>query len=322
LPQDRPFREKNIMPLPNLTGKVCLVTGASRGIGRGIAMQLAKSGATVYITGRKIDDLKKAADEMKGNGAKEVIPLQVDHSNEDQIKTLFEKIKSEKSHLDVLVNNAYAAVNHITENMGKPFWEAEPAYSWDIVNNVGLRNHFICTTYAARMMSDQKSGMIVNISSAGGLRYLFNVPYGVGKAAVDRMTQDTAFELRRHNVAVVALWPGAVKTETIQANILDNENADPRSKAMFAEGETVNFAGKAVAHLAADESVMKKTGRILMTNDLASEFNFTEDDGSIPKDPFSLKSVLTLSKLTWLAAITPEFIPMPKTLLYLAGYKF
>jgi len=307
---------------PNLTGKICLVTGASRGIGRGIAMQLAKSGAIVYITGRKLDTLKECADEMKANGASEVLPLQVDHSSEDQIKTMFDRIKSEKGQLDVLVNNAYAAVNHITENMGKPFWEAEPAYSWDIVNNVGLRNHFICTSYAARMMTDRKSGLIVNVSSAGGLRYLFNVPYGVGKAALDRMTQDTAFELRRHKVAVVCLWPGAVKTETITANILENDQADPRSKEMFADGETVEFPGKAVAHLAQDSAIMKKTGRILFTTDLASEYNFTEDDGSLPGNMWTLKSMLTMSKHTWLAAITPAFIPMPKTLIHMAGYKF
>merc|ERR1719259_961060 len=156
---------------------------------------------------------------MKGNGAKEVIPLQVDHSNEDQIKTLFEKIKSEKGQLDVLVNNAYAAVNHIFDNMGKPFWEADPAYSWDIVNNVGLRNHFICSSFAARIMIEKRSGLIVNISSFGGLKYLFNVPYGVGKAALDRMTQDTAGELKKHNVAVIGVWPGPVKTEAINEKI-------------------------------------------------------------------------------------------------------
>ena len=160
------------MSLPNLSGKVCLVTGASRGIGKGIASQLAKSGATVYITGRKLEDLKKCAEEMKQSGGQNVLPLQgkdtidclnqvqsdvvnelisVDHGKEDQIEKLFETIKAEQNgQLDILVNNAYAAVNHIFENMGKPFWEAEPAYNWDIVNNVGLRNHFICSSYAAR----------------------------------------------------------------------------------------------------------------------------------------------------------------------------
>merc|ERR1712212_1257377 len=209
------------MSAPNLSGKVCLVTGASRGIGRGIALQLAKSGATVYITGRKLEDLKKCAEDMKQAGGQNVLPLQVDHAKEEEIERLFETIKKEQNgQLDILVNNAYAAVNHIFENMGKPFWEADPAYSWDIVNNVGLRNHFICSSFAARIMTEMKSGLIINVSSPGGLKYLFNVCYGIGKAALDRMTQDTAVELKPHNVAVVGIWPGPVKTE----KILENHN--------------------------------------------------------------------------------------------------
>jgi len=311
--------------LPNLTGKVCLVTGASRGIGRGIALQLAKSGATVYITGRKLEDLKRCAEEMKQEGGPHVLPLQVDHGKEDQIEKLFETIKTEQNgQLDVLVNNAYAAVNHIFDNMGKPFWEAEPAYSWDIVNNVGLRNHFICSSFAARMMIERRSGLIVNISSAGGLKYLFNVPYGVGKAALDRMTQDTAVELKKHNVAVIGVWPGPVKTEAINEKILDNKDARQGSKDMFNEGETPEFSGKAVAHLAGDSSgkQMGKTGRILMTIDMANEYKFTEDDGSLPADYFTVKQVLLKMKRTWLAALFPAWVKMPMTLVYLAGYKF
>lgn len=312
------------MSLPNLSGKVCLVTGASRGIGKGIALQLAKSGATVYITGRKLEDLKKCAEEMKQSGGQNVMPLQVDHAKEDQIEKLFETIKAEQNgQLDILVNNAYAAVNHIFENMGKPFWEAEPAYSWDIVNNVGLRNHFICSTHAARIMTQQKSGLIVNISSAGGLRYLFNVPYGVGKAALDRLTQDTAVELKRHNVAVIGVWPGPVKTETINSEILDNKDAPQASKNMFDQGETPDFAGKAIVHMANDSNtLMKKTGRILLTIDLANEYHFTEDDGTLPTDYFTVKQVCLKMKRPWLAALFPEFVKMPKTLVYLAGYKF
>jgi len=312
------------MSLPNLSGKVCLVTGASRGIGRGIALQLAKSGATVYITGRKLEALKKCAEEMKQDGGDKVLPLQVDHANEDEIERLFETIKKEQNgQLDILVNNAYAAVNYIFENMGKPFWEADPAYSWDIVNNVGLRNHFICSAFAARIMTEQKSGLIVNISSAGGLKYLFNVPYGVGKTALDRMTQDTAVELKRHNVAVVGIWPGPVKTETINAQILENDSAPDQSKDMFAQGETPEFSGKAVAYLANDSAdLMNKTGRILLTIDLANEYHFTEDDGTLPTDYFAVKNLLLKFKRPWLAAMVPEFIKMPKTLVYLAGFKF
>jgi len=312
---------KSTMPA-NLTGKICLVTGASRGIGRGIALQLAASGATVYITGRKMEDLQKCAEEMKARGAREVIPKQVDHSKEEEIKKLFDEIKSEqKGNLDILVNNAYAAVNFISENRGKSFWESEPAYGWDIVNNVGLRNHYICSSYAARIMVDQKSGLIVNISSGGGLRYLFNVAYGVGKAALDRMTQDTAVELKKHNVAVVGIWPGAVKTEKVAENH-DLSNPTTDADRMFAQGESTEFSGKGVAYLGQDPNVIKRTGRILLTIDLAQEFNFTEDDGTLPHDIYCLKSFLSRQNHTWLAAVTPEFVKIPKTMLYLFGYKF
>jgi len=311
----------------NLTGKICLVTGASRGIGRGIAMQLAVSGATIYITGRKLADLQKCAEEMMQRGAREVIPKQVDHSKEDEIKKLFDEVKAEQGgQLDLLVNNAYAAVNFITENKGKPFWESDPAYGWDIVNNVGLRNHYICTSYASRIMVENKSGLILNVSSPGGLKYLFNVAYGVGKAALDRLTQDTAVELKAHNVAVVGLWPGPVKTEKIMENpgftaATAGNSSDPEQN-MFLRGETVEFSGKAIAHLAADPKIIKRTGRILFTIDLAHEFKFTEDDGTMPFFSFCLKSMFLRSHHPWLAAITPEFINVPKTLVYYAGYKF
>jgi len=303
------------------------VTGASRGIGRGVAIQLAKAGATVYITGRKHADLTKCAEEMKAHGAKEVIPKQVDHSKELEIQGLFDDIKSEQGgKLDILVNNAYAAVNFIADNMGKPFWEADPAYHWDIVNNVGLRNHFICTTHAARMMVDKKSGIIFNISSPGGLKYLFNVPYGIGKCALDRMTQDTSVELKKHNVAVIGIWPGAVKTESVQDTLLDNEHSSQGQAAsanIFDRGETTEFAGKAIAHLVAGEpNIIKRTGRVLFTMDLANEFQFTEDDGTLPFDHFCLKAQLQRTKHTWLAALTPEFIKLPKSMVYMGGFKF
>lgn len=182
----------------SLSGSVCIVTGASRGIGRGIALQLGEAGATVYITGRKLTDsqgdsttgtLTATASEVESRGGK-CIPVQCDHSKDEEIAALFEKVKTEQNgRLDILVNNAYAAVQAISEYMGKPFWE-QPLSMWDTVNNVGLRNHYMCTVYAAKMMVPRKSGLIVNISSAGGLAYLFNVAYGIGKEAVSPCCQN------------------------------------------------------------------------------------------------------------------------------------
>ena len=212
-----------------LTGKVCVVTGASKGIGRGIAVQLGQAGATVYITGRSVDKLQECAQEIEKRGGK-AVPVATDHSKDDDVKELFERVKSENyGRLDILVNNAFAGVDMIARNTGKEFWHEDPVNQWDCINGVGLRNHFICTPYAARMMVERKDGLIVNVSSFGGLRYLFNVCYGIGKAAKDRMAADCAHELRKSNVTMISLWPGPVKTEYIQENIL-KADAGTKSK--------------------------------------------------------------------------------------------
>ena len=212
-----------------LAGRVCVVTGASKGIGRGIAVQLGQAGATVYITGRSVDKLQECAQEIEKRGGK-AVAVAVDHSKDDEVKELFERVKTENDgRLDVLVNNAYAGVDMISRNAGKKFWVEDPINQWDCINGVGLRNHFICTTYAARMMVERKDGLIVNVSSFGGLRYLFNVCYGIGKAAKDRMAADCAHELRKSNVTMISLWPGPVKTEYIQENIL-KADAGTKSK--------------------------------------------------------------------------------------------
>ena len=148
----------------DLTGKIALVTGATRGIGKGIALQLGEAGATVYITGRTLKSkpgsfgsLEDTANEIRARGGK-CIPLQVDHENDDQIAKLFEQIDTEQNgRLDILINNAYKGVNSIFENSSLKFWEVKPEI-WDDINNVGLRNHYICTVYAARLMVPRKQG--------------------------------------------------------------------------------------------------------------------------------------------------------------------
>lgn len=161
--------------------------------------------------------------------------MQVDHEKADQIEKLFEQITNEQNgKLDILVNNAYKGVDVIFSNMRQKFFQSDPSI-WDDINNVGLRNHYICSAYAARLMVPRKQGLIVNISSFGGQTYLFNVGYGVGKACVDRMAIDCGIELKKHNVASLSLMLGAVRTEKTSSLISDKGEklklkGDPNNK--------------------------------------------------------------------------------------------
>lgn len=187
--------------IKHLQGKIALVTGATRGIGKGIAIGLGESGATVYITGRTLeptnDSLGGSLQEtqtavIEAGGV--CIPIQVNHGDDQQICRLFERIEREQNgQLDILVNNVYGGVQAIGEAYGKTFWELEPSF-WDATNNVGLRGHYVASIYAARMMTKRKQGIIFTISSWGGMSYIFNVPYGVGKSACDRLAADMAKE--------------------------------------------------------------------------------------------------------------------------------
>lgn len=210
----------------------------------------------------------------------------------------------------------------ISQQMKKPFWRACPYDTWDTINGVGLRNHYACTAFASRMMTKKKSGLIVNISSYGGLRYLFNVAYGIGKAGKDRMAADCAHELKKYNVAMISLWPGAVKTEKMMENVLDNALANKKSKAMFEGGESVEFPGIAIAHLACDKNIMKKSGKIIWTSNLAREYGFVDINGSMPDDWRSVNYLLKASGRTSLANIVPKSLRVPMPLIHYGSYKF
>ena len=144
-------------------------------------------------------------------------PIRCDHTNDDDVKKLFERIESENDgRLDILVNNVWSAVDSTFDNFGLRFWEM-PISTWDDNNASGLRNNYICAVYAAKLMTKRKSGLIVNVSYSGGLHPLFsfNVPYGVGKEGCDRMAADCGRELKDSNVAFISLWPSQVETEQV-----------------------------------------------------------------------------------------------------------
>lgn len=261
----------------DLNGKVAVVTGASKGIGKGIVEGLCEAGMTVYFTGRTVSDrnppepmtLQATQHSAQALGGR-AIPVQVDHNNDSEVEALLKRVDEEQGRLDVLVNNVYQIPN--PPAMGKGFWE-HPVSVWDDQCGVGLRGYYVASVYAAPLMVRQKSGLIVNISSRGGREYVFSASYGVGKAGVDRMAQDFAVELREHHVAALSLSPSKVKTEFILEMLEQGKmDIDPD------QAESVRFSGRCVAALAADRSIMERSGGIYTVKELASAYGFVDPD--------------------------------------------
>lgn len=265
--------------------QVALVTGASRGIGKGIALELAVAGATVYFTGRSTTEepqrpgtIGATAEEIRRLGGRG-IALRCDHHVDAEVAEVFERIRQDEGRLDILVNNATAELGSM---IGKPFWEL-PLELWDDVIGVGLRSHYVASWHAAPLMIAQKRGLIVNVSSHGSREYLMGVTYGVGKAGVEKLTADTAKELQPYGVAVISIWPGLVKSE----NRLVNAERQPDGRLTLfgldlTDAETPHFPGRAVVALAGDEQRMRRTGRAFWVADLARDYGFTDIDGRIP----------------------------------------
>ncbi len=253
----------------DLKGRVALVTGASRGVGRGVARVLADCGATVYATGRTIH-------EMESSSGK-IITARCNHRDDSQVRAVFDRINDEQGRLDILVNNVWGGYEDMMENgeftWTRPFWQ-QPFWRWDAMFQAGVRAHYVSSAMAAPMMIARRNGIIVNISFWAAQKHIGNVAYGVSKAATDKLTANMAHELRDHNVAVVSLYPGLVRTEAVLAAAawLDLSNS-----------ESPEFVGRAVAALACDSSVIGKTGSVLVVAALAREYGFTDVDGRTPR---------------------------------------
>jgi dehydrogenase/reductase SDR family member 1 len=269
-----------------LAGKVAVVTGASRGIGKGCALELGAAGATVYVTGRTVSEGEHPLPGTVGATAQEIdalgghgVAVALDHRDDAAVAALFDRIDAEHGRLDVLVNNAFIVTDSLTS--GKKFWEL-PISDWDDMLDVGTRSAFVASWYAAQRMVPAGEGLIVNISSSGAEEYAWNVAYGVGKCALDRVTADTAIELRDHGVHVVSLWPGFVRTERIDLGAAAGLLPPTLD---LSTSESPRFCGRAVVALATDPAVARFTGRAVAARDLADEYGFTDVDGGLPAGP-------------------------------------
>ncbi len=251
-----------------LRGRVALVTGGSRGVGRGVAEVLAEAGATVYVTGRTVVEAQFSAN---------CIPIQCDHTDDGQVAQAFKQIDSNRGRIDLLVNNVWGGYERMVEDgaftWDRPFWQ-QPLFRWDSMFAAGVRAHFVASQLAARRMVEQGNGLIVNISFWSAQKHIANVPYGVSKAATDKMTQDMAEELREYGVAVVSLYPGLVRTEKVMeaAAFLDLSNS-----------ESPQFIGRAVAAMATDPQILALTGSVVVAASCAERYGFRDIDGGRPR---------------------------------------
>jgi NAD(P)-dependent dehydrogenase (short-subunit alcohol dehydrogenase family) len=275
--------------MPELKGKVALVTGASRGAGRAVAMVLGEAGATVYVTGRSerggasteslpgtIQETAEAVSDRGGRG----IAVRCDHIVDADVDALFARIKDEQGRLDLLVNNAWGGYErHEGDRFTAPFWEQPPRH-WDGMFTAGVRAHLMASRLAAPMMVAARRGLIISTISWAFGGYLGNVYYDVAKAAVVRMAFAMARDLDPHGVAAVALSPGFMRTERVMA-------AHAKHPFDLTGTESPEYLGRAVAYLAADPAVFRKSGTLLTVGELAKEYGFTDIDGRQP-EPFRL----------------------------------
>jgi len=277
----------------NLHGRVAVVTGGSRGVGKGIALGLGEAGATVYVTGRTTQegsDIEKlggtvfsTAEEVTAAGGKG-IALACDHRDDAQVEKVFQRVLEDNRRLNILVNNAWGGYEQM-EHDGeftwlKPFW-SQPFWRWNAMFDGGVRAAYVASAFAARLMLEQESGLIVNISFWAAQKYMLNVAYGAAKSAVDTMTSDMAHEAEKFNIAVLSLYPGLVRTESIlrNAQYFDMSNS-----------ESPQFTGRVIAALASDPNIMRKTGKVWVGAALAEEHGSLDIDGKQPR-PVTLEEL-------------------------------
>ncbi|HWF20683.1 MAG TPA: SDR family NAD(P)-dependent oxidoreductase [Acidimicrobiales bacterium] len=266
-----------------LEGAVAVVAGASRGIGKGIALELGAAGAHVVVSGRTLEgrpgakpgSLEETAAEIVGAGGS-AMPVRCDFTDDADVAALFTAVNDEHGSLDILVNSVFNALE-FSGSIGRRFWEL-PVDTWREVVDVGTRSAYVAAVHAAPMLLGSERGLIVNVSGRAAERYLYNVPYGVGKAALDKMTRDMAEELRDDAVAVVSIWPNVTRTENVDASSASGSSLSDTFGDLDLL-ETPRYSGRAVVALAADDGVMDRTGGRFWVAELGLDYGLTDENG-------------------------------------------
>jgi NAD(P)-dependent dehydrogenase (short-subunit alcohol dehydrogenase family) len=265
--------------IPSLAGKVAVVTGASRGVGAGIATLLGEQGATVYVTGRTttskpgttpgtISEVAESITRAGGVG----IAVVCDHADDAQIKALFERVKAEQGHLNLLVNSATALGPD--PFAPPPFWNKSLAISEQFT--VGLRSAFVASYYAAPLLIAADLALVVNVSYYGAVSYHLDPAYGATKAGLDKLTFDMAQDFKPYKVAVVSIWPTATeRTKSVLAKMRGGNKT-------LESAETPKFSGLAIASLYSDPQLMSKSGSVVIAAEAALEYGFKDFNGKQP----------------------------------------
>eukprot|EP00760_Papus_ankaliazontas_P033536 PhM_4_TR6404/c0_g1_i1/m.61968/K11163/DHRS1; dehydrogenase/reductase SDR family member 1 len=291
----------------DLRGRIAVVTGGSRGVGRGVSLELGRAGATVYVLGRSrrggrtdlpgqslkdkalggtIDDTADEVTRLGGRG----IPMEIDCTSDDDMRRVIKAIGEKEGRIDILVNCAIMIRSDVKQT--PPFWEQELEV-YDSYHTVGTRSTYVMSALALPyLLKSANKPLIVNVSSGGAFKYLFNVAYGVGKAALNRIGKDMNVDLRQKktNVAVVTLCPGVVSTERMMVH---KDTFRRKFKYIdVSRGETVHYTGRSVCALASKAAkkdlLTRFSGNVFTNTQLALEYGFTDIDGRRPSDPMTV----------------------------------
>ncbi|RUU43614.1 SDR family NAD(P)-dependent oxidoreductase [Mesorhizobium sp. M6A.T.Ce.TU.002.03.1.1] len=278
-----------------LRGKVALVAGATRGAGRGIAVELGAAGATVYVTGRSTrghpseyarpETIEETAELVSALGGKG-IAVQVDHLISEDVRKLVDRIRTEQGRLDILVNDIWGGEKLFEWN--KPVWEHDLTNGLRMLR-LGIDTHLITAHYALPLLIERPGGLLVEVTDGtaeyNADHYRLSPFYDLAKVSVTRMAWAHAQDLAPHGATSISLTPGWLRSEMMLEafGVTEDNWRDATAKVPhFAISETPRFVGRAVAALAADPDRSRWNGQSLSSGGLARVYGFTDLDGSRP----------------------------------------